>query len=468
RVLAVNAAGTLSELSNQVSAGKDSLVPKALHLNFAPGAATPYESATARCGRGAVKVTLEMSEPLLAEPFLTLNTSGGSAINVQLYLTEPGKYQGTFVITQNIASGNVTPVLSARDAAGNRGTVIDQSDVLVIDTAGPEVISFTPSLSVIKNVPPTTLAFVARLSEPVSKNAQDQLVPPLFGTSVAGETLSATVTAGADELTWNVQFPPLPSAAGQPAEMMTLTYSASDSFGNVGSQFTPNHTFQVYKGTLPPLGIPQGLNAKALPGGSVKLTWQAVEGASTYRIYRKNSEAAAYTAPLSDFSGNEFTDSPAEDGAYWYTVASIRDANGEVSESPFSPSVTATADRVPPLPPTNLALSLQGLGLHASWTAPQETGLVYSLYRSNGPSDKTAVATHLGVTSGIDPTPDSAKPYYYVTSFDAAGNESAPSASVYNDKDLFPVRNLTITRTDDLPPKIAWSRPPGVVTSFDV
>ena len=65
---------------------------------------------------------------------------------------------------------------------------------------------------------------------------------------------------------------------------LTLHFAASDDLGNLGEDILPPHSFQVYKGDLPPLAVPSGFTAAALPAGAIDLTWQAVPGAAACEI----------------------------------------------------------------------------------------------------------------------------------------------------------------------------------------
>ncbi|RYE18574.1 MAG: RagB/SusD family nutrient uptake outer membrane protein, partial [Sphingobacteriales bacterium] len=67
------------------------------------------------------------------------------------------------------------------------------------------------------------------------------------------------------------------------------------------------------------------------PGGLIELNWRSVEGAADYQISRKSSGGGDFV-PVS-LSGGALTatDLPPVDGVYSYTVAAIREENGESS-----------------------------------------------------------------------------------------------------------------------------------------
>ena len=51
---------------------------------------------------------------------------------------------------------------------------------------------------------------------------------------------------------------------------------------------------------------------------------------------------------------------------------------------------------------------------------------------------------------------------------DAAGNESEPSNSVYQNFGLLPVSSLVVRQTDYDPPVITWTHPGGDIAGYDI
>ena len=134
-------------------------------------------------------------------------------------------------------------------------------------------------------------------------------------------------------------------------------------------------------------------NVSAGDGASVdfvKVTWDAVEGAACYRVFRADSFDGEATPLTGWISATEFTDSTAEPGkVYWYSVVAAKDSAGT------RPSVAGIPDdgfrAVPVVPVT---ISIEGgnsipSGGEASYTA-------FALY-----SDETTGTAALSPTWGV-------------------------------------------------------------------
>ena len=334
--------------------------------------ALSHEASTA-----AIDVSLEGrsdERTLLAPPFLSLSVPGGGVLGVNLTDQGDALYRGTLIIVRipererwcqccPPATRREIAELSSSGRSAGAGYGRTRSHVTAAGTFRDQA-RFGKSGG---------FEFHRRSFRGTEKDANDQPVPPVFEALIgASETpLVATVTPGVDAQTWSVVFPPLPPAAGQTPENLTLRFRAEDDFENVGTRIAVRSQFQVYQGTLPSLSAPGNLQAQALPAGEIKLSWTSVSGASGYRLYRKDAEQGTFGALLTEISTTEYTDLPPIDGTYWYAVTSLRDENGEIAESTRGDAANATSDRVPPAAPTGLELALQGRGLQASWVAAE-------------------------------------------------------------------------------------------------
>lgn len=70
--------------------------------------------------------------------------------------------------------------------------------------------------------------------------------------------------------------------------------------------------------------------------------------------------------------------------------------------------------------------------------------------------------------TAFDPSPDSAKRFYAVTSLDDIGNESGPSAAPEFVFPAMPVRNLVLTRVDDGKPALSWEAGEANLQGFHI
>lgn len=477
RLVAVNNLGTPSTPSNIISAVSDNTLPKATAIAYTPTGKT--DPATGRIAAGRVDVTVNVSEPLSALPFLSIAPQGGTPIPVDLVKQSDTVYTGFFNIAPGTPSGIAYAVFSARDVVGNRGTGIGTGLSIKIDAQGPSLtnIAITPA-SPIKNdaASPASVGVTFTFSEAMKPGVQPQIGYVLSGSPTVSQ--SVTGLTQVDPLTWTGNFT-LPATAGQTsAERLAFSYSGSDDLDNISAVIMANNSFQIYQGSLPSLNAPQGMMATAQSGGKVLLVWNAVDLAVAYQIYRQAPGEGGLTAfqrvDAAGLPSLQYTDSTTTDGLYRYSVASIRSANGQESLSGQSATVEANADSVPPGPPQNLNLMLVGSGVQATWLAPASGAASYKLYRSSAASitstaGLTPIITGIKQLGGVDTSPSQDEHAYAATAVDAAGNESALSNSGYLNFSLLPISSVTIMQADTGLPQISWTHPkPSAIAGYDV
>lgn len=468
RVSAVNGAGTESELSEIVSSTSDRQKPSVLSVTYQPLGNT----AGNRIAPGMVNLELELSEPLLTDPFFSISSSTGIPIPVQLSKQGETSYSGTFEITESTATGAAIAVFSGRDLVGNRGTVIDSGGSLLFDTKAPHVngLSVTPQTP-IYNDDGVAVQAIFDLDEALLTGTEPQLG---YRLSISQpETQWLTVT----EVTptrWQVDFQ-LATQAGATPESLIFDYLGNDDLGNSSDRITVTNFFEVYRDGLPPNATPTGLSVSPRPNGEVALQWGDVPDTPAYQLYRQGPGEPVLTELIRVPGQTSYVDQPSLDGSYNYAVASIRQANGQEAISPMSLPVSVTADSAAPDTPVNLVLQLAGNGIFAQWEAAP--GLVeavtYNLYRADS-LEITDVGglepeiTGIPQTSVVDPYPSQQEHAYVVTAVDAAGNESLPSNSFYLNFELLPVVSLSITREGEQPPQISWTHAASNIAGYYV
>jgi hypothetical protein len=434
-----------------------------------------FDSVTQRFGTGTVDVLMTVSEELGVIPFLTLTPQGGGAIPITLISEGENLYAGSFTIASTTSSGLARATLSARDVAGNRGSVIDQGETLVIDTKGPDVVQLTlqPS-NVIKNDPvqPSSLTVAVRLDEKVRPGSSPQFTYNLSNTAFTPVSIE-TVQAGSDAFSWNLSLT-LPSTAGQTTEFLEFQYRAEDDFGNVSTKIVPPHRFEIYQGDLPGLDSPLGLTAKSLSRGRIELKWQHVDQAVGYQLFRRLI-GEQNDSPIGDvLNALEYTDLPESDGTYQYAVASVRQEAGENSLSELSNTVTAVSDRTPPIAPFDLTMNPGSTGARADWKAPlgANESLTYSLFRSVQPittfEGLLPIKSNIGSLLAIDPVPNDNQTYYAVASVDSVGNLSSPSNPAQFVVPVLPVSSLFVTQVGGQIPIVSWSPPSGAIAGYNL
>ncbi len=459
RVVSVNAVGTSSAVSNAVQLVSDNTMPHAVSITYTPTG--KVDIATGRIGQGRVDLVVAVNEALLGTPYLSIVPQGGAPIAVDLVRQDDTHYRGSFTIGPDTPTGTATALFSARDMVGNRGTEVKAGATLKIDTQGPIVtgIAVAPTAP-IKAGNATVVTVTFTLSKAVKGGTTPEFKYLLSGASRAEVAVAGIASAGPN--LWQASFT-LPSDAGvgQP-ENLVFSFRALDDLDNISTRITAANRFQVYQGDLPPLGVPLNLKAEARPGGKVRLTWGAVDGASAYQIFRQAPGEPALAA-WQRSSGTEFIDTTTVDGQYVYAVASIRQSNDQESLSGQSSPVQVTASATAPGAPQNLSLELTGQGIKATWQPPpSSTPASYNLYRSsaasiNSTAGLTPIKTGIKGVIAIDPSPSPSDHAYAVTALDTAGNESALSNSAYLNFSLLPVQTLQVEQNGDQQPVLSWT-----------
>ncbi|HKQ31476.1 MAG TPA: Ig-like domain-containing protein [Burkholderiales bacterium] len=473
RVVAINSFGTASAPSNAVSAVSDNTMPKATEIVYTPTGRV--DTATGRIAVGRVDVTVKVSEPLTAAPFLSIAPQSGVPLAVELTRNTDTEYRGSFNITPQTPSGTAFAVFSARDVVGNRGTEVLQGTSILIDAQGPmlSAIAVTPVVP-IKNdsTSPASVTANLTLTEAAKSGEKPQLSFALSSSPATVTTITDITQTGT--LAWRANFT-LPAGAGSPqVENLSFTYRGVDDLDNVSTTISAANNFQVYQGELPPLLPPLDFAAVAQPAGRVQLSWRAVEAAVGYQLYRQAPNESALTMFQRVTNGTQYVDATSTDGAYRYAVAAIRQANSQESLSAQSNVVQVSADSQVPDAPTTLALALNGSGILATWQAPATGGVAtYNLYRSGADTITTVeglTPTKTGIKqlAAIDANPSLTDHAYVVTALDAAGNQSAPSNSVYLNFALLPVNNLTIVQDGNTLPVITWTHSGAGIAGYDV
>jgi len=470
RVVALNALGTPSAFSNEVSVYADTTGPRATKIEYSPPL-THY-------AQGRVEVTLTVSEPLLATPFLSLVPDGGIPIPIALTPLTETVYQGHFEITDTTLSGTAYAYFSARDIAGNRDYEIDAGQSINIDIDGPGISKITLSPpEPIRNdqTNPVIVQVDIQLNEALLVGKVPQLSYLLSGKSRLPETITP-LTQTHNPLIWTASFS-LPADAGLNAtENLQFIFRAEDELGNVGHKISGDNAFQIYQGDLPPLDVPLGLVAIAQPGGRVQLSWEAVENAADYQIFRQAPGESDLSAYQRSGGTLKFTDISTLDGLYHYAVASVRTANTQEAISEYGKSVKVTADSVAPDAPTHFQLTLVGAGIRATWEAPAgNEALTYRLYRAENETDSsslTVIKTGITELTAIDNAPSETQHYYTVVAIDAAGNEFPNEFPFYHFEylnfDLLPVATLEVVQEGEKMPVVSWSHGASNLAGFDL
>jgi fibronectin type 3 domain-containing protein len=204
---------------------------------------------------------------------------------------------------------------------------------------------------------------------------------------------------------------------------------------------------------------PSGITAAVLSADSIQISWDAVPGAASYKVYHALSNGDTYTA-VGTVTGTSFTHTGLSTAAtYYYKVSAVH----AVGEGPQSEAVSATI--LIPATPTGFAVVvLSQNSVRLSWnTVSNATG--YKVYRAPGGSDDFAAIT---MTAGLTHTDTGLQvdtEYRYKVAATNANGEGVSSA-------IITVRLAlpdTVTALTALPQsatslRLSWAAVPGAVS----
>ena len=494
-VAAVGTNGVAGDWSNEAAAVPDAQAPSALSLTYSqvPGGSKIMGE---RFGAGWLLVTATMSKSTAAMPqlFYTIN---GSSIGVNLVPVSSDNltYCGSMQIPD--INGTATAVLSARDAAGNVGHGIGAGGQIVIRGKGPTLQAEGTGIPHYFKMGDSPFSFPVLFDEPVQTGSDGLFVSPTFylknsGTAslLATGSLSATavVQSSDDGRLWMVFFDAIPDT-GLAGELL-VGYHAVDDFENEIE--SSSSCIAVYSDTAPLLArAPTQLTAVSGSGGSVVLSWQPVDSAAGYNVYRGTGfgggDVLINTGGLVTGS-TVWVDVPKQDGNYSYGVTSVRVAGNDLFESPRAIVTAVSVSNPPPAVSGTPSCSMagDGSGIQVEWedvrgmdaagkdarnvipTSASPGGddipgvlLSYNLYRSmSDGADPVLVSSSLSLTHAIDPHPDPVRPYYIVRVVDGYGNISAASrvgGPAFSGSDLLPVSTLSVVVDHDAVPRLDWT-----------
>jgi uncharacterized protein (DUF1800 family)/fibronectin type 3 domain-containing protein len=173
----------------------------------------------------------------------------------------------------------------------------------------------------------------------------------------------------------------------------------------------------------PPATAPATLTAT---GGNARVTlaWPAVEGATSYKIYR--AAAGVWNPnPIASTSSITYTNGSLTNGT-WYTYKVAGYNGGGIGPQ------SAEASAFPMAPPTGVTATAGDTQVTLAWlTSPQ--ALTYTIYRSTSSEEATLAPIATGVTalSFLDTGLTNKTKYYYRIRAVADGASSVMSAKVY-------------------------------------
>jgi hypothetical protein len=161
-----------------------------------------------------------------------------------------------------------------------------------------------------------------------------------------------------------------------------------------------------------PPAVPTGVSASAADA-EVTVSWTAVDGASSYNVYRAFGSTGTYTQ-VGTSTSSPYTDTVASTGTYYYEVSAVS-AGGFESERSDRTEVVVT----PPSTPTGVSASVADGEVTVSWNAVAGASS-YNVFRTVG-SDGTYSKVGVSTSSPYTETVTSTGTYYYRVSTVSAG-----------------------------------------------
>jgi fibronectin type 3 domain-containing protein len=177
-----------------------------------------------------------------------------------------------------------------------------------------------------------------------------------------------------------------------------------------------------------PPPAPQSISAIAISSSSVAITWTAVEGAASYKVYRSGSATGTFVE-IGTSSTVSYTDTGLSAAtAYYYKASAV---NGESLESALSVAATITTPAPPPGTPLGVSATASAPGsITLSWQ-PVAGAAYYQIYRAANDAGPYASLDSSTVTEYTDLGLNPSTVYYYkVSAFNADGLEGGQSSAI--------------------------------------
>lgn len=159
--------------------------------------------------------------------------------------------------------------------------------------------------------------------------------------------------------------------------------------------------------------------------GKVTLNWDAVAGATSYRVYRGTATNAQSATAVGSPTSPTFANTGLTNGTRYFYKVTAMTAGGE---GPRSAEVSGVPIG-PPVAPTGLTISAGNTQLVLTWN-PSATATSYNVYRGTTAGGQGATPIQTGVTnpSFINTGLTNGTTYYYKVTAVNAGGESSRSS----------------------------------------
>ncbi len=197
--------------------------------------------------------------------------------------------------------------------------------------------------------------------------------------------------------------------------------------------------------------------------GKIKLTWNAVENAEKYVVYRSTSKTGTYSKMYTT-SKTSYTNTNAKPGKYYYYYVVAVDANGVVSEKSNIAGRTCDYAR-PAVTASNVASTGK---VKLTWSAV-EGATSYKVYRSTKENGTYTLMKTVkdGATTYTNTNAVAGKKYYYKVRAYGANSSATSAYSVVDARTCDLPRPVVKITTSSGKPKLSWEKVTGA-TSYKV
>ena len=187
----------------------------------------------------------------------------------------------------------------------------------------------------------------------------------------------------------------------------------------------------TYDGELPNMehapSVPTGITA-TVDGTSISVSWQSVNEAKSYNVYRSNSAEGEYSL-IGTSTSTSYKDNSPISGYNYYKVSAVN-GNGTSSLSDYA-SCNHTSSGNAPSSPTGLQAQVNGTSVTITWQSVNNA-TSYIIYRSsNASSSYTQIGTS-NSTSYTDNNPISGYNYYKISAVNSYGESPQSSYASCN------------------------------------
>jgi fibronectin type 3 domain-containing protein len=219
-----------------------------------------------------------------------------------------------------------------------------------------------------------------------------------------------------------------------------------------GGKFSEYTNYVSAETTMPP---PQGVTAETFSTSAIKISWQNVTLATSYEVYRSETENGSYTS-IGTSVNTEYTDTGlTADTVYYYRVR----AKSGSQYSGYSAAAFAAATDLQ-APAGLIASAGSSTQITLTWNSvPEATG--YYIYRAASSAGNYASIGNVSGTSFNDTGLTSGTTYYYKVRSYKNGVYSNYSAAVYAATTVAVPTNLQATAISDSQISVSWDEPSG-------